>query len=62
MKDSAWFMSYGIKRQPVFKTQKPEEMITCVYGLYSDRPGDFIKKPITECTGNEIVQEWLYHI
>lgn len=62
VKDSAWFMSYGIKRQPVFKTQKPDDMITWVYGLYSDRPGDFIKKLITECTGNEIVQEWLYHI
>lgn len=62
VKDSSWFMSYGIKRQPVFKTQKPDELITWVYGLYSDRPGDFIKKPITECTGNEIVQEWLYHI
>lgn len=62
VEDSSWFMSYGIKRQPVFKTQKPDEMVVWVYGLYSDRPGDFIKKPITECTGNEIVQEWLYHI
>lgn len=62
VKDSSWFMSYGIKRQPVFKTQNPDEMVTWVYALYSDRPGDFIKKPITECTGNEIVQEWLYHI
>ena len=33
-----------------------------VYGLYSDRPGDFIKKPMRECTGAEITQEWLYHM
>ncbi len=26
------------------------------------KKGDFIKKPITECTGSEICQEWLYHM
>ncbi|MGN1399795.1 MAG: oleate hydratase [Erysipelotrichaceae bacterium] len=62
VKDSSWFISYGIKRQPVFKTQKEDEMVTWMYALYSDRLGDYIKKPITECSGNEIVQEWLYHI
>ena len=25
-------------------------------------PGDFIKKPMKDCTGKEITQEWLYHI
>ena len=26
-----------------------------------DRPGNFIKKPARECTGNEIFSELLYH-
>ncbi|NJI17057.1 oleate hydratase, partial [Staphylococcus agnetis] len=30
--------------------------------LYSDVKGDYIKKPITECSGHEICQEWLYHM
>jgi oleate hydratase len=25
-------------------------------------PGDFVKKPMQDCTGEEITQEWLYHM
>lgn len=32
------------------------------YALFSDVPGDFVKKSIQECTGEEITQEWLYHM
>ena len=30
--------------------------------MFSDRPGDFIKKPMRNCTGMEICEEWLYHL
>ena len=33
-----------------------------VNGLFTDVPGDFIKKPMKECTGKEITEEWLYHL
>lgn len=33
-----------------------------VYGLLVERPGDFVKKPMKECTGEEITQEWLHHL
>ena len=33
-----------------------------MYGLFTDVPGDFVKKPMKDCTGKEITQEWLYHI
>ncbi len=33
-----------------------------VYGLFSDRPGDYVKKPMRDCTGKEICMEWLYHL
>ena len=36
--------------------------VTGVYALFSDRPGDYIKKPMRECTGKEICMEWLYHL
>ena len=33
------------------------------YGQYSlDRPGNYVKKALRECTGEEIAQEWLYHL
>lgn len=61
-KDSSWLMSWTVSRQPHFKVQKPNEIVAWVYGLFSDELGDFIKKPMKECTGIEIVEEWLYHI
>ena len=30
--------------------------------LFSDKPGDYVKKPMRDCTGKEICMEWLYHI
>ena len=33
-----------------------------VYSLFTDKPGDYIKKPMRECTGKEICMEWLYHL
>ena len=61
-KDSSWLMSWTVSRQPHYEVQKPGELVAWVYGLFSDVPGDFIKKPMKECTGKEICEEWLYHI
>ena len=60
--DSGWKMSYTLNRQPHFKKQPKDQLVVWVYALYSDTDGDYIKKPITECTGNEIAQEWLYQM
>lgn len=30
--------------------------------IVSDKPGDYVKKTIRECTGAELCAEWLYHI
>ena len=62
VKDSSWLMSYTLNRQPHFKEQPDDQLVVWVYGLFTDRPGDFIKKPMKECTGYEITQEWLYHL
>lgn len=62
VKDSSWLMSWTVSRQPHFKVQPSGQIVAWVYGLFSDVEGDFIKKPMKECTGSEIVEEWLYHI
>lgn len=62
VKDSGWYMSWTINRQPQFKEQPRNQLCVWVYGLFTDRPGDYIKKPMGECTGIEITEEWLYHI
>lgn len=61
-KDSNWKMSYTINRQPHFKNQPEDQLVIWVYALLSDKPGNYIKKTITECTGNEIASEWLYQM
>ena len=33
-----------------------------VYSLFTDVPGNYVKKPMKECTGKEITEEWLYHL
>ena len=62
VKDSGWLMSYTLNRQPHFKEQSKDQLVVWVYGLFTDRPGDFIKKPMKDCTGTEITEEWLYHL
>lgn len=61
-RDSSWLMSYTLNRQPHFKDQPKDQLVVWVYGLFTDVPGDYIKKPMRECTGTEITEEWLYHI
>lgn len=60
--DSSWLLSWTINRQPQYKNQPAGEVLVWLYGMFSDKPGDFIKKPMRECTGKEICEEWLYHI
>lgn len=62
IKDSNWMMSFAMHRQPHFKEQNDQRSITWVYGLLSNKPGNYIKKPIEQCTGQEITQELLYHL
>ncbi|MFD1814473.1 oleate hydratase [Rhodococcus gannanensis] len=62
VQDSSWLMSWTVNRQPHFKQQPKDQIVAWVYALFSDRPGDYVKKTIQECTGEEITQEWLYHM
>lgn len=62
VKDSSWLLSWTINRQPQFRSQPKEHCLVWVYALFNDRPGDYIKKPMRDCTGKEICMEWLYHI
>ena len=62
VKDSAWLMSWTFNRQPHFKAQPEGQLVGWIYGLYPDEPGDFVGKPMKDCTGAEICMEWLYHL
>lgn len=61
-KDSNWLLSWTFNRQPQFRTQPKGQLVGWIYGLFSDKPGNFVKKTMRECTGKEICMEWLYHM
>ena len=61
-RDSGWLLSWTINRQPQFRNQPKDQLVIWVYGLFSDKPGDFVKKTMRECSGKEICMEWLYHL
>jgi len=60
--DSNWLMSWTFNRQPQFRSQPEDQLVGWVYGLFTDKPGNYIKKTMRECTGKEICMEWLYHM
>lgn len=60
--DSNWFMSFVIARQPHFPTQPKDVKVFWGYGLYPNRQGNFIKKKMADCTGEEMLQELWYHL
>ena len=62
VKDSNWLLSWTFNRQPQFRSQPKNQLVGWIYGLFSDKPGNFIKKTMRECTGEEICMEWLYHL
>jgi oleate hydratase len=62
VKDSSWLLSWTINRQPQYRNQPKGQVLVWLYGMFSDRPGDYVKKTMRECTGMEICEEWLYHL
>ena len=64
VKDSTenWYLSWTINRQPQFKSQDKDTVLIWAYSLNTNKDGNYVKKPMKQCTGEEICEEWLYHI
>lgn len=61
IKDSSWLLSVTVNRQPQFKDQPDDILVSWAYGLFPDEKGDYIKKKMSDCTGKELLEELLYH-
>lgn len=59
--ESNWDISYLAYHAPYFPNQPDNVQVGWGYGLYGEKPGNYIKKPMCECTGEEILTEVLYH-
>lgn len=60
--DSNWLMSFTCNRQPHFPTQPDDILVIWVYALFMDKEGNYIKKTMPQCTGNELLAELCYHL
>jgi oleate hydratase len=60
--DSNWLASIVIPHQPHFLGQPEHVSVLWGYGLAVDKPGNFVKKPMSACTGREIMTEILGHL
>jgi oleate hydratase len=62
IKDSSWLISFILHHKPFFPNQPDNVEVLWGMGLYGENVGDYIKKPMCDCTGNEIITEFLYHL
>ena len=61
-KDSRWLLSIVLAHQPHFIGQPADTQVFWGYGLFPDRIGDFVPKPMAQCNGAEILQELCGHL
>ncbi|NRT10832.1 oleate hydratase [Flavobacterium sp. 14A] len=62
LKDSNWFMSFSLNKQPHYREQPENVQVFFTYGLHPDRVGNFVGKPMTDCSGEEILRELCGHL
>jgi oleate hydratase len=60
--DSNWCLTINIPQQPVFHSQPENVHVIWGYGLNFHNDGNFILKPMYNCTGEEIMKELLSHL
>jgi oleate hydratase len=61
-KDSNWLMSVVLAHQPHFRNQAPDIQVLWGYGLHPHNIGNFVAKPMEDCTGQDILKELCGHL
>lgn len=60
--ESNWDLSYIPYHAPYFPNQPENVQVGWGYGLFADKVGNYVKKPMCECNGEEILTELLFHL
>ena len=60
--DSNWGLGLHVPFQPHFRNQSPDTTVMLGYGLYGNTKGNYIKKTMTESTGEELLTELVCHL
>jgi oleate hydratase len=61
-RDSNWLMSIVLAHQPHFADQPRDVQVFWGYALLPDRIGNFVAKPMADCSGTEILRELCGHL
>ena len=59
---SGWGLSFVCARQPHFANQPDNVKVFWGYGLFPEKLGDYVKKPMEQCSGEEILTELFSHL
>lgn len=60
--DSNWLLSIVLPHQPHFIGQPDDVQVFWGYGLSIDAPGNYVNKPMSACTGRELMEELFGHL
>ncbi|WP_210205227.1 oleate hydratase [Ochrobactrum sp. POC9] len=59
---SGWLMSIVVPHQPHFPDMPQDTFTLWGYGLFVDAKGDYVKKPMAQCSGKEVLTELIHHL
>ena len=63
VEDSNWLMSFTLINRPSCSEESEIPRVSIwLCGLLPYRLGNYVKKQMKDCTGEEIAEEWLYHL
>ena len=63
IRDSGWGITVECYNRSYYPDQEEKNRdVLFGYGLYAEGIGNYVKKPMCECTGTEILTEVLYHL
>lgn len=60
--ESKWLMSIVVPYQPHFPDMPKDTYTLWGYGLFIDDDGDYVRKPMAQCTGREILTELVHQL
>ncbi len=61
-RDSGWLLSVNVPAQPVSRDQEDGTTVISGVGLYPESVGTYVKKPMKDATGSEILYEIVCHM
>lgn len=62
LKSSSWRLTFHLYPSPAFAGQPEGVGVWWGYGLFPDRLGDHVRKPMSACSGREILVELFSHL